>query len=203
MAKRVVIVGTCGPSEDTKALKALTRFVCDTQPDEIICNDLSIRLLEILRGVYDGPLGVHGCTKDDSFNEVLCRCGAGLLPEFYNVAPGWITTDGLRGQISLSRIAGNTALNAAIKFNTSVVMGHTHRLGLLSQTRGFGGDVKAMLTGMEVGHLDQRQAEYLKGGTGNWQMGFGLLTVESQYVKPEIVPIHRGRFTVDGEVWEL
>lgn len=53
--------------------------------------------------------------------------GARLLPEFNKVAPGWITTHGYRAQISLSRIAGNTALNAAIKFATSVVMGHTHR----------------------------------------------------------------------------
>jgi len=51
--------------------------------------------------------------------------------------------------------------------------------------------------------MNQRLAEYLKGGTGNWQMGFGLLTVHGQYVKPEIVAIHRGRFTVDGHTWEV
>jgi hypothetical protein len=104
----------------------------------------------------------------------------------------------------LSRIAGNTALNAAKKFNTSVVMGHTHRQGICSQTYGFDGEVKKLVTGVEVGHLmDQRRAAYLKGGTGNWQLGFALLTIDGQHVHPELVPIHRGRFTVDGRVWEV
>jgi hypothetical protein len=57
---------------------------------------------------------------------------------------------------------------------------------------------------MEVGHLmNQKRAEYLKSGTGNWQMGFGLLTIDGQHVKPETVPVHRGRFTVDGHTWEV
>jgi hypothetical protein len=51
--------------------------------------------------------------------------------------------------------------------------------------------------------MNQKLAQYLKGGTGNWQMGFGILTVESGYVKPELVPISRGRFTVDGVTWEV
>jgi hypothetical protein len=43
----------------------------------------------------------------------------------------------------------------------------------------------------------------LKQATGNWQMGFGLLTVEGQHVKPEMVPINQGRFTVDGFTWQV
>lgn len=130
--------------------------------------------------------------------------GIELLPEFYKVAPGWITTHGHRGQISISRIAGNTALNAARKFGTSVVMGHTHRAGVLSHTTGYGGDIKQVLTGMEVGNLmNMKLAQYLKGGTGNWQQAFGLLTIDGQHVKPEVVPIHKGRFTVDGHTWEV
>jgi len=184
------------------------------------------RFFEPLRAVYDGPLGVHEGNHDLRPRVYLTKYapalaefehqfhienmldfdgfGAKLLPDFHKVAPGWISTHGHRGQLAISRIGGNTALNAAIKFDTSVVMGHTHRLGLLSHTRGYGGDIKALLTGLEVGHLmNQKLAAYLKGGTGNWQLGFGLLTVESQHVKPEIIPIHRGRFTVDGRVWEV
>jgi hypothetical protein len=83
-------------------------------------------------------------------------------------------------------------------------MGHTHRQGIASQTMGYGGMVHQTVTGVEVGHLmDMRRAEYLKGGTGNWQQGFGLLTIDGQHVKPEIIPIHRGRFTVDGRTWEV
>ena len=184
------------------------------------------RFLAPLRAVYDGPVGVHEGNHDLRPREYLTKYapalaefsdqfhieklldfdgfGIELLPEFNKVAPGWITTHGHRGQISLSRIAGNTALNAAKKFNTSVVMGHTHRQGVGSQTYGFSGDVKKLVTGVEVGHLmDQRKAEYLKGGTGNWQLGFALLTIDGQHVHPELVPITRGCFTVDGHVWEV
>ena len=183
------------------------------------------RFLGPLREVYGGPVGVHEGNHDLRPREYLAKYspalaasgafnietlldfdgfGVKLLPEFYRFAPGWITTHGHRGQISLSRIAGNTALNAARKFNTSVVMGHTHKQGIGSNTFGFGGAVDKIVTGVEVGHLmNQKLANYLKGGTGNWQLGFVLLTVDGQHVKPELVPINRGRFTVDGRVWEV
>jgi hypothetical protein len=51
------------------------------------------------------------------------------------------------------------------------------------------------------------------------QQGFGMLTLgqhcdcrtmqcrgttaEGQHIKPELVPIHRGKFTVDGHTWEV
>lgn len=182
------------------------------------------RFLGPLREVYDGPVGVHEGNHDErprtylaKYAPALAESGAfnletlldfdgfgiRLLPEFYKVGPDWITTHGHRGQISMSRIAGNTALNAAKKFNTSVVMGHTHRMGISSHTSGYGGTISKTVTGMEVGHLmNMRLAQYLKGGTGNWQQGFGLLTVDGQHVKAETVPIHRGKFTVDGRTWE-
>ena len=62
--------------------------------------------------------------------------GVEVLPEFYKVAPGWVTTHGHRGGIRLTQKAGDTALNAAIRFNTSIVMGHTHRLGLKPEIKG-------------------------------------------------------------------
>ncbi|MGW1739992.1 metallophosphoesterase [Nocardia sp. NPDC001965] len=186
------------------------------------------RFLGPLREVYDGPIGVHEGNHDlrpreyltkyapalaefsDSlhFEKLLDFDGFGieLLPEFYDVAPGWITTHGHRGGIGLSRIAGNTALNAAKKMLKSVVMGHTHRLGIGSQTYGVAGDKKneVIVTGMEVGNLmNMKLATYLKGGTANWQQGFGMLSIDGQHVKPEIVPITRGRFSVDGRVWEV
>lgn len=189
-------------------------------------NEKGKEFLASIRAVYDGWFGIHEGNHDLRPREYLVKYapalveysdqfhfenlldfdgfGIELLPEFYKVAPGWVTTHGHRGQISISRIAGNTALNAARKFGTSVVMGHTHRAGVLSHTTGYGGDIKQVLTGMEVGNLmNMKLAQYLKGGTGNWQQAFGLLTIDGQHVKPEVVPIHKGRFTVDGHTWEV
>lgn len=182
-------------------------------------------VLAPIREVYAGKLGMHEGNHDlrpreylakyapalaesNAFNiEVLCDFEGfemELLPMFYGVAPGWISTHGHLGQITLSRIAGNTALGAARKFGKSVVMGHTHRLGVLSETKGYGGKITSQVTGMEVGNLmDMKLAHYLKGGTANWQQGFGILTVDGTHVKPETVPIVKGRFSVDGHVWEV
>lgn len=254
MRRVVIIPDTQIPYDDRKALKAVIRFIGDTQPDEVIhigdvadypqpsrwnkgtagefegsvfadSEQVKRRLLEPLRQVYDGPVGVHEGNHDErprvylgKYAPALAESGAfnienlldfnsfgvTLLPEFNFVAPGWITTHGHRGQISLSRIAGATALNAGKRFGASVVMGHTHRQGILSHTFGVAGQVSKVITGMEVGHLmNQKLASYLKGATGNWQEGFGLLSVDGRYVKPELVPIHRGRFTVDGRTWEV
>lgn len=185
------------------------------------------RFLEPLREVYSGPIGVHEGNHDErarvylgKYAPALADSGAfnldvlldfeayevELLPEFYKVAPGWVTTHGHRGGIKLSQIAGNTALNAAKKMGFSVVMGHTHRMGIGSYTSGLAAEkqYEKTVTGMEVGNLmDMKQAQYLKGGTANWQQGFGLLTVDGQHVKPELVPISKGKFTVDGEVWKV
>lgn len=182
-------------------------------------------ILTPLRAVYDGPVGAHEGNHDlrpreyleknapalagtKTFNmETLCDFdgfGVELLPEFYDIAPGWISTHGHRGGIRLSPIAGNTAMGAARRFGKSVVMGHTHRLGMISETKGYGGKVTSQLTGMEIGNLmNMKLAGYLKGATANWQQGFGVLTVDGQHVTPELVRISAGKFTVDGHTWEL
>src|SRR4029079_12914849 len=173
-----------------------------------------------------GPVGVHEGNHDLRPREYLSKFapslvefeeqfrfenlldfdgfGVTVLPEFNKVAPGWVTTHGHRGGIRLTQKAGDTALNAAIRFNTSVVMGHTHRLALKPEARGYGGDITKALWGMEVGNLmNMKLTSYLKGGTANWQQGFGILTITGQNVIPEVIPITRGRFTVDGQTWEV
>ncbi|OHT98288.1 hypothetical protein BKG71_19415 [Mycobacteroides chelonae] len=182
-------------------------------------------ILQPLRDVYDGPIGAHEGNHDARAREYLEKnspalsgtkafhmetlldfdgFGIELLPEVYEIAPGWVSTHGHRQGIRLSQIAGNTAMGAARKFNKSVVMGHTHRLGIISETRGYNGKPTSQLTGMEVGNLmNMALAGYLRGGAANWQQGFGLLTVDGQHVKPEIVEIKKGRFSVDGHVWEV
>ena len=212
MVKRVVIFGTCGGDVDAKALKAVVRFVSDTQPDEIVCTEQSIPLLEVLREVYDGPVGVHT-------NNLDARFGATARSEsdYYRIAPGWISTV-KKDCCPVSRIPGNTALNAARKYNISVVLGHTGRMGIGSHTMGYRNEKSKTITGLEVGHLMDMKKLRSQIKTGNnvvgsalaatlremrLQQGFGMLTVDGEHVEPECVPIHRGKFTVDGHTWEV
>jgi predicted phosphodiesterase len=180
------------------------------------------RFLEPLRQVYDGPVGVHEGNHDErprtylakyapalgtsdafAFGTLLDFAGFGitLLPDFYDVAPGWLTTHGHLGGIKLSPLAGNTARNAAIRFGKSLIMGHTHKAGITHHTFGYDGKVKT-LTGVEVGNLmNMKQAQYLKYATANWQTGFVTLDVDGQHVSPSFVPISGGKFVVDGKTW--
>ena len=208
------------PSRWTKG--TAEEFSQRIKPDSEQCKR---RLLEPLRQGYSGPVGVHEGNHDSRPREYLSRYapalaeyaddfrfenlldfdgfGVHVLPEFYKVAPGWISTHGHRGGVRLSQKASDTAYNAMMRFNTSVIIGHTHRQGIKPHTLGFGGNQK-VLWSMEVGNLmNMRLAQYLKGATANWQSGFAVLTVDGNHVKPELVPIVGGRFSVDGRVWEV
>jgi hypothetical protein len=59
------------------------------------------------------------------------------------------------------------------------------------------------LWGLEVGNLmNFKEAKYLKGGSGNWQQGFGLIYEHKNRVTPVFVPIERdGSFVVEGKVY--
>lgn len=163
------------PCENRKAVRAVIKYVGDTQPDRVIqLGDLmdyatparwskgtaeefatrikqeneaaKQRFFKPLRAVYDGPVQMHEGNHDLRPREYLTRYapalaefaeqfhienlldfdghGVELLPVFNPVAPGWVTTHGHMGQASLSRIGGSTALNAAKKWDVSVLMGH-------------------------------------------------------------------------------
>lgn len=130
--------------------------------------------------------------------------GITKLPEFYKFAPGWVATHGHRGSIRLTQNAGATALGAAKKLGVSVVMGHTHRLGIASYSTGYGNKVNNTLTGMEVGNLmDMRQAGYLKGAAANWQQGFGIFHVDGKHVQATPVRISGKKFVVDGVTYQV
>lgn len=223
--RRVIHIGDLmdypTPSRWTKGTKE--EFAQRIKPDS---EQAKARFLGPLREVFDGPIDIHEGNHDRRpldylhsyapalveyadqfrFENLLDFDGFGVTvaPEFNKIAPGWVTTHGHRGGIRLTQKAGDTALGAAVKFNTSVIMGHTHRMGLKHDTRGFDGNITKTLWGMEVGNLmNMKLATYLKGGTANWQQGFGLVTIDGNHVKPELVPIANGRFTVDGHVWEV
>ncbi|WP_367137979.1 metallophosphoesterase [Saccharothrix sp. HUAS TT1] len=187
------------------------------------CEYAKKNVLAELRKVYGGPIkvveGNHdlrprtylakyapALAESNAFNldKLLDFEGFGieLLPEFYDFAPQWTMTHGHVGGIALSRIAGNTALNAAKRFGKSVIMGHTHRLGQGAHTTGYGGDIEKTVYGVEVGNLmDQKSAQYLKGATGNWQKGFAIAHANNTEVRVELIPIRGRQFTYNGEVF--
>lgn len=120
--------------------------------------------------------------------------------EPFQIAPGWVCAHGDEG--SLSKISGRTAGLLAEKWGVSVVCGHSHRAGLSFKSYGYAGKVNRSVTGMEVGHLmDLKKATYLAGGSGDWQQAFAILYVRSGRVTPVLVPIHGGKFTVEGQVY--
>lgn len=209
------------PSRWTKGTSE--EFAQRIKPDSEQCKR---RFLAPLRAVYSGPVGIHEGNHDDRprtylakfapalveyvddfrFENLLDFNGFGIkvLPEFYKAAPGWLTTHGHRGGVRLTQKSGDTAYNAMIRFhNKSVIIGHTHRQGIKPHTFGYDGN-SITYWSMEVGNLmNMKLANYLRGATANWQTGFGMLTVDGNHVKPELVPINNGRFSVDNETWEV
>lgn len=182
-------------------------------------------LIAPLREVYGGDIGFLEGNHDLRPREYLAKYAPALseshafdmdtlleydnyeirkLPHFYNFAPGWLMTHGHLGGIRLTQNAGSTALNAAKKLGHSIIMGHTHRLGVGSYSTGYGGTVSQTLTGMEVGNLmDMKAAGYLKGAAGNWQQGFGLVHVDGKHVQATPIRISGRKFVVDGVTYNV
>lgn len=185
------------------------------------------KFLAPLRDAYDGPVGVIEGNHDERPRVYLEKYAPALsgkqefnfdalldfesyeirvLPETYKFAPGWIMTHGHRQGIRLTNIPGNTATNAAKRLGVSVIMGHTHRMGIGGHTIGHNGTVVQRLTGVEVGNLmDYKHAsqQYLKGGTANWQKGFAVVDVDGKCVAPQLVFIEGNKFIVDGKTYSV
>lgn len=183
-----------------------------------------------LRRVYDGPIGMHignhdsrpldykmryapALDKDDPttdpyhYANLLDFDGYGVadLGDAHRITQGWYSMHGHKGP-SIRPVSGGTAIGYARKQHASVVMGHTHRLGIIPETYGVG-DRMHTVYGVEVGHMmDPRKADYLarKGGYSNWQAGFFVLYVEKNWVHP--VPVlfqnKEGVFVFEGRVWK-
>jgi hypothetical protein len=100
--------------------------------------------------------------------------------------------------------AGLTGLNLALRTGENCVIGHTHRQGLSSASRGFGGRLKT-IWGLEAGNLmdlNSPGAGYIREKAANWQQGFATLHVEGNHVVPQLVPINsKGKFIADGKEW--
>jgi hypothetical protein len=132
----------------------------------------------------------------------LTDLGINFHRDPFHVAPGWIVLHGDEGRTTQD--GGKTALGLALRHGFSVACGHTHRGGLMGATTASGGVLRGILWGLEVGNLmNFKDARYLRAGSGNWQMGFGILYVDKNRVTPSFIPIdHRdGSFIVEGKRW--
>lgn len=254
MTKTILVIPDSHyPDTDMRIWRAILRIIKDNPPDEIIhIGDLldypqpsrwtkgtkdefegSVlddskravkNLLEPLREVYNGPIGIHEGNHDLRPRAYLKKYAPALaeskafnfenllefdrleitrLPDFYGFAPGWLSTHGHLGGIRLNQNAGYTALNGAKRIGKSIVMGHTHRAGIGNFTTGLAGDTH-LTTGIEVGHImDPKKVTYLKGATGNWQQALGMLTIDGKHVTPTLMPISAGKIIYNKEVYKI
>lgn len=126
-----------------------------------------------------------------------------FVRDWYDFAPKWTFTHGHLGGVGISRYAGGTAMNLARKFQRSIICGHTHRQGVISETRGRPGQTTT-ISGVEVGHMMQpKAASYLKGAAGNWQAGFTVVHVDGKNVTTQLVPMNgNGFFNFQGEQYK-
>lgn len=175
-----------------------------------------------LRDVYDGWVGVHMGNHEKRITSYLNKKAPAFsslrslelenlmqldkfdferLPDHYDIAPGWVTHHG--DYCSLSDIAGRTASNYASKIGKSVIIGHTHRAGIIAESTGYNSNW-SWTYGMEVGHaMDTTKAGYTNG-VANWQKAFGILEVynDGEYVQPKLIyATPDGKFVYEGLVY--
>ncbi len=163
--------------------------------------------LEDLRTVYDGRVTfLRGNHEARMANYVHSHAPAlagvvrmyGELLDFakyrveemgqpYRIAPGVAAIHGEKLS-STQNSAGQSAYKERARHGTSIVQGHTHRLGVGYDTS------DRQRFWLEAGWLgDVKKAAYLPfKGVANWQSGFGYLHIDGQKVTPGVVPIHAG-----------
>lgn len=213
---RVLILGDL---MDTKAparwSKGKAPEFVDSLQDEI---DSATGILQTLRDGHRGPIdflvGNHeerltkylegsapalGTLRALSLENLLGfdELGIQLRPQPYQLAPGWL---GIHGD-KLTQQGGMSGLKMARALGQSVVQGHSHRLGIATESVGWGAETSTTLYGVEAGHLaDITKADYLRLNRGNWTMGFSILRMSRDLVVPQIVPMtHYGTFMVEGQ----
>lgn len=100
------------------------------------------------------------------------KLGINLLADVAPLCRGWVTTHGDVVARTLSKSGGSSAVIQAKRVGKSVIMGHTHRLGMVSEAI-----AGKMLTGVETGHMmDLNKADYIS--YPNWQGGFVALEID-------------------------
>lgn len=105
---------------------------------------------------------------------------------------------------AMSSKAGQTALGLALRTNTNVVCGHTHRQGISSTTfTWLGNKQPRTVFGFEVGTLADFNSPGMRyAKMKNWQAGFGILYEEGNNVTPVAVPIINKSFIIEGAMYK-
>jgi predicted phosphodiesterase len=103
--------------------------------------------------------------------------------------------------------SGMTGMAHADDLWLSVVVGHSHRLGLYFKSSGRSRYMnEPPVFALENGCLCRTDIPYIGGKTSNWQRGFSVLTIdrseETPRVDPTIVPIHEGKAIFRGKVYK-
>lgn len=200
-----------GPARWSRGLAE--EYQSDLQAD---C-DMGVEILTGLRDVYQGPIDYIEGNHEKRIRSYLAKYAPALnalrdvrLPKLlafddldityraqpYQLGNGWVAIHGDR----IAPYGGGSAMKMAKRFGASVVQGHTHRLGQITETTGYAGRAWD-LTAVECGHLsDVNKAAYVGFGSANWQMGFALLNLGTDgRVQPELIPVDStGAFTVHG-----
>lgn len=209
-----------GPSRWTKG--TAEEYQSDIQAE---CDDC-VGILTRLRNVYSGPVSYIEGNHEARIRNYLRQYAPALSQlrdirldrllsfgeleidwkeqPYSLVGSDWLALHGDKPKVSAA-FGGGSALRKTSRLNASVVQGHTHRLGIISDTCGYkssDGVFRHTLTGFECGHLsDINKASYIPYGAANWQMGFGLIHYVpwSDKSQPEPVRVNDdGSFVVHG-----
>ena len=117
----------------------------------------------------------------------------------YEFLPGVLAVHG--HEESYSSVPGKYGLDAINRYGKSVVYGHTHRPLLVTNSRGYDGNVETQFA-MNVGHgMDTHQVDYLKSGHMNWCRGFGIVRSDAGRLFPELVISLDGSFFWNGRTY--
>ena len=104
----------------------------------------------------------------------------------------------------ISNKPSQTALNAVMRVQKNVLIGHTHRLGMSAYTASWKGNLTHSLYGIEVGHLTDIKSHgfaYTKGYQ-NWQAGFVYGYIDGIKVHPIVVPMEKDfSFVAEGRIY--
>ncbi|MBU8921754.1 MAG: metallophosphoesterase [Bacteroidales bacterium] len=103
--------------------------------------------------------------------------------------------------------SGMTAFAHVDDLGMSMVLGHSHRLGLYRKSTGRSRYLgEQPLFGIDNGCLCRYDIPYVDGRTSNWQHGFSVLSVdrsgERPVIEPSIVEIGDGRAIFRGKIYK-
>ena len=157
-----------------------------------------------LEGNHEDRLHRYLCDNAPELYEVI-----GDIPRVLELAKEGIYYETERYPVSRKLVAvhGNivrayscfSAKATMMKYKTSVIMGHTHRMGMYYES----GDAGREWVAIENGHMmDMAHCDYV-AGPANWQQGFTVIYVyDNGWFHAEQAKIMNGAVYYGGKVWE-